>query len=73
MALLSLHGIGKRYRQGEVEVSALQGIDLEIEEGEFVALVGPSGSGKTTLLNIVGGLMHRAKAEPNSTAPTSRR
>ena len=56
MALLSLHGIGKRYRQGEVEVNALQGIDLEIEEGEFVALVGPSGSGKTTLLNIVGGL-----------------
>jgi len=56
MALLNLQGIGKRYRQGEVEVQALQDIDLTVEEGEFAALVGPSGSGKTTLLNIIGGL-----------------
>lgn len=56
MALLRLEGIGKRYRQGEVEVQALKGIDLEVEEGEFAALVGPSGSGKTTLLNIIGAL-----------------
>ncbi len=56
MALLKLEGIDKRYRQGEVEVQALQSIDLEVEEGEFAALVGPSGSGKTTLLNIIGGL-----------------
>lgn len=56
MALLKLEGIDKRYRQGEVEVQALQRIDLEVEEGEFAALVGPSGSGKTTLLNIIGGL-----------------
>lgn len=56
MALLRLEGIGKRYRQGEVEVQALEGIDLEVTEGEFAALVGPSGSGKTTLLNIIGGL-----------------
>lgn len=56
MALLSLKDIGKRYRQGEVEVQALTDINLEIEEGEFAALVGPSGSGKTTLLNIIGGL-----------------
>ncbi len=56
MALLTLHDISKRYRQGEVEVQALQDIDLAIEEGEFAALVGPSGSGKTTLLNIIGGL-----------------
>lgn len=56
MSLLSLKGIGKRYRQGELEVRALDGIDLEVKEGEFAALVGPSGSGKTTLLNIIGGL-----------------
>ena len=56
MALLTLKGIGKSYLQGELEVHALADINLEIEEGEFAALVGPSGSGKTTLLNIIGGL-----------------
>jgi putative ABC transport system ATP-binding protein len=56
VSLLSLHGIRKRYQQGEVAVQALDGIDLEIDEGEFAALVGPSGSGKTTLLNVIGGL-----------------
>ena len=56
MSLLTLQGIGKSYRQGEVDVQALTGIDLLLEEGEFAALVGPSGSGKTTLLNIIGGL-----------------
>jgi len=56
MALLTLQGINKRYRQGELEVNALTDINLTIEEGEFAALVGPSGSGKTTLLNIIGGL-----------------
>lgn len=56
MTLLSLKGINKRYRQGELEVNALTDINLNIEEGEFAALVGPSGSGKTTLLNIIGGL-----------------
>ena len=56
MALLTLKGISKHYLQGELEVQALADINLEIEEGEFAALVGPSGSGKTTLLNIIGGL-----------------
>ncbi|MDH5659686.1 MAG: ATP-binding cassette domain-containing protein, partial [Gammaproteobacteria bacterium] len=56
MTLLTLKGIGKHYLQGELEVQALADINLEIEEGEFAALVGPSGSGKTTLLNIIGGL-----------------
>ena len=56
MALLTLKDIGKRYCQGEVEVQALNHIDLSVEEGEFAALVGPSGSGKTTLLNVIGGL-----------------
>jgi putative ABC transport system ATP-binding protein len=56
MALLELKGITKIYRQGELEVRALDSIDLQVGEGEFAALVGPSGSGKTTLLNIIGAL-----------------
>lgn len=55
-ALLHLQGVDKIYRQGELTVPALQGIELQVQEGEFAALVGPSGSGKTTLLNIIGGL-----------------
>ncbi|MCK5003413.1 MAG: ABC transporter ATP-binding protein [Gammaproteobacteria bacterium] len=56
MALLTLQGISKCYQQGELQVNALNDINLQVEEGEFAALVGPSGSGKTTLLNIIGGL-----------------
>jgi putative ABC transport system ATP-binding protein len=54
--ILELEGVTKRYRQGEVEVMALRGVDLAIEPGEFTALCGPSGSGKTTLLNLAGAL-----------------
>ena len=54
MGILSLTGITKVYRKGEIEVRALGGIDLDIEREEFCAIVGPSGSGKTTLLNIIG-------------------
>jgi putative ABC transport system ATP-binding protein len=49
-------GLTKTYHMGEVEVHALQGIDLDLFEGEFVVILGPSGSGKSTLLNILGGL-----------------
>ena len=49
-------GLGRVYRQGEVEVPALRDVDLEVAAGEFLCLSGPSGSGKTTLLNLVGGL-----------------
>ena len=54
MGILSLTGITKVYKKGEIEVRALGGVNLEIEKEEFCAIVGPSGSGKTTLLNIIG-------------------
>ncbi|MBT9159880.1 MAG: ABC transporter ATP-binding protein [Dehalococcoidia bacterium] len=47
-------GLVKTYRMGKIEVPALGGVDIEISEGEYVALVGPSGSGKSTLLNMIG-------------------
>jgi len=56
MTLVSIEGVTKVYRQGEVAVNALRGVDLDVAEGEFTALVGPSGSGKTTLLNVIGAL-----------------
>ncbi len=56
MDLVVCTDIVKRYRQGRVQVMALNGVSLAIERGAFIALAGPSGSGKTTLLNIIGGL-----------------
>lgn len=54
--LVSLRDVKKSYRRGSEQVQVLHGTDLEVEDGEFVALMGPSGSGKTTLLNLIGGL-----------------
>ena len=48
--------IKKVYRMGKVEVLALRGIDMQIEEGEYLSIMGPSGSGKSTLFNMIGGL-----------------
>jgi len=53
-ALVELQGLSKVYGSGEAEVRALDGLDLRIEHGEFVAVMGPSGSGKSTAMNIVG-------------------
>ena len=54
--LVSIRNLTKTYQRGPEKVEVLHGIDLDIEEGDFVALMGPSGSGKTTLLNLIGGL-----------------
>ena len=54
MSLLELNKVKKIYQQGKIEVPALRGVDLEVEEGEFTTIFGPSGSGKTTLLNMIG-------------------
>jgi len=55
-AIVVARGLTKMFAVGKEEVWALRGVDLEVGEGEFLALVGPSGSGKTTLLNLVGAL-----------------
>lgn len=54
--LITLNAVSKSYRRGREHVHALDGINLTIPQGEFVAVVGPSGSGKSTLLNIVGAM-----------------
>lgn len=54
MALLELEGIARSYKTGQIKVDALKGIDISIEEGDFISIMGPSGSGKSTLLNIIG-------------------
>ena len=56
VSIVSMKGVAKAYQRGKQRVEVLRGIDLEVERGDFLALMGPSGSGKTTLLNLIGGL-----------------
>jgi len=55
-ALVRARSLDKKYQRGSEEIHVLQGLNLDVDKGEFVAFMGPSGSGKTTLLNLLGGL-----------------
>ena len=55
-SLIQVRGLDKTYRRGSEEIHVLQGLNLDVDAGDFVAFMGPSGSGKTTLLNLLGGL-----------------
>ncbi|MGB1500102.1 MAG: ATP-binding cassette domain-containing protein, partial [Poseidonia sp.] len=55
--MLSVNGLTKAFGSGANKLQVLKGVDMEIKQGEMVALMGPSGSGKSTLLNIIGGLL----------------
>ena len=56
MSFISLNGVTKRYRTGNVVIEAAKNMTFDIEKGELAVIVGPSGSGKTTILNILGGM-----------------
>ena len=56
MAVVRTQDVKKIYVMGDVTVEALKGVDIEVEQGEYISIMGPSGSGKTTLFNMVGGL-----------------
>ncbi|MFE6995266.1 ABC transporter ATP-binding protein [Microbacterium sp. NPDC057659] len=85
VAVLRMVGVSQQYGAGELAVSALSGIDLEVHAGELVAVMGASGSGKSTLLSIAGGLQtptsgevvidgeHLSTAKPNELAALRRR
>lgn len=62
-AMVSLRNIVKTYTRGKQAVEVLHRLDLQVAEGDFVALMGPSGSGKTTVLNLIGGIDHPTSGE----------
>src|SRR5512142_1156713 len=55
-SLIQVRGLDKTYRRGSEDIDVLQGLNLDVDRGDFVAFMGPSGSGKTTLLNLLGGI-----------------
>jgi putative ABC transport system ATP-binding protein len=62
-AIVQLRGVSKTYTRGKQSVEVLKALDLEVAQGDFLALMGPSGSGKTTLLNLIGGLDQPSRGE----------
>jgi len=63
MNILETRQLHKQYQLGETIVKALKGVDLDVQEGEFVSIMGPSGSGKSTLLHLLGGLDQASEGE----------
>jgi len=61
--VIEVRGVTKMYKMGDIEVHALRGVDLTINEGEFISIMGPSGSGKSTLMNILGALDQPTEGE----------
>src|SRR3989440_12571907 len=61
--IVEIEGLHKYFRRGSEQIDVLKGLDLEVAEGEFLALMGPSGSGKTTLLNLIAGLDQPTEGE----------
>ena len=72
MANIRFEGVQRVFRQNGREVVALEGIDLLVQDREFVAIVGPSGCGKTTILNMVAGFMPVTGGEIHDAAVTER-
>ena len=62
-SFVEMRQVHKVYQMGEIQISAVDGIDFSIEKGEFVVIVGPSGAGKTTVLNILGGMDRATSGE----------
>ena len=65
MPMVDVQDVHKIYRRGSESLDVLKGLDLEVEEGQFVALMGPSGSGKTTLLNMIAGIDQPTSGQVN--------
>src|SRR5437660_5259706 len=61
--IVRVHGVHKHFRRGSEQIDVLIGLNLQVQEGEFLALMGPSGSGKTTLLNLIAGLDQPSEGE----------
>ena len=61
--LIQIHDLGKQYQSGDTRVDAINGMNLSIDDGDFITIMGQSGSGKSTLLSILGGLNHPTRGE----------
>ena len=72
MATVEVHDVRKVYRRDAEELVVLDGINLEVAAGDFLALMGPSGSGKTTLLNLIAGIDRPTSGSVTVAGPASR-